>query len=191
MIPDLDASTGHLPPGRYRATLTEIHARFVDHPDFAESLTRPDVWDGFIGYMTAWQRLEEALAEQQLVMSAWLGGSFISMKRDPSNLDLTVIIDGELLESCVGKPGIGALKKLTHRDRMLQDFLVSPCILRYCYFRSPFKSHIAGTPNIEEYVSTRGAFDDWWQRVRPSGEAKGAPSRESAGARRGYLEVEP
>lgn len=67
---------------------------------------------------------------------------------------------------------------------------MSPCIVRQRYFRSPFRPQIAGNPDIEDYVMMRGAFDDWWQRVRPDGEAKGEPTRESAVARRGYLEVE-
>lgn len=195
MIPDLDASTGHLPPGRYRATLTEVHARFVDHADFAGSATRGAIWDGFVAYMAAWREVEDTLADvlggRPLVMSVWLGGSFISGKLDPHNVDLTMIIDGELAESCSGKQGMGKFAKLVRRDRMLELFLVSPCIVRYSYFRSPFPDQIGSTPFIEQYVRMRGAFDDWWQRVRPTGEPKGAPTKETAGARRGYLEVEP
>lgn len=194
MIPDWDASTGHLPPGRYRTTLTEVHERFVAATSFSESTTRRDVWDGFINYMAAWQQMEDRLTPElnggRLAMLVWLGGSFISQKTDPSNLDVTVLVDGELIESCRGKPGIGVIKKLSHRDGMLSEFKVSPCVIRYQYFRSPFRPQLVGRPGVEDYVMLRGAFDDWWQRARPEGTPKDEPDRETAAARRGYLEVE-
>lgn len=194
MIPGLDVSTGHLPLGRYHATLAEIHGRFVSHPDFAKSSTRQAVWDGFIAYMTAWRRLEDELAAylggERLVMTTWLAGSFVSRKPDPGNLDLTIFVDGELAASCRGKPGIGQINKLSHRDAMLRIFKVSPCVVRYRYFRSPFLPQIVGRPELEEYVMMRGAFDDWWQRARPDGVAKGEPTPETAAAIRGYLEVD-
>jgi hypothetical protein len=194
LIPELDDSTGHLPPGRFRVTLTEIHARFVAHDEFKTSPTRQAIWEGFVAYMTAWHRVEDRLTAETggkpLVMCVWLGGSFVSRRWDPDNLDLTVLVDGELVDSCRGKPGIGGVRKLSHRDGMLATFKVSPCIVRYRYFRSPFRPQLVGNPDIEDYVMLRGAFDDWWQRVRPDGEPKGEPTRETASVRRGYLEVE-
>jgi hypothetical protein len=194
VIPDLDPSTGHLPLGRYRATLTEVYDRFVDHPDFADSPTRHTIWDSFIAYMTAWRTMEDQLAAelggQRLVMAVWLAGSFISLKLDPHNIDLTVLLDGELAEACQGKPGIGAIRRLSYRDGMLETFKVSPCVVMHRYFRSPFRPQLAGHQEVEDYVMMRGAFDDWWQRTRPEGEPKDAPTRQTAAARRGYLEVE-
>jgi hypothetical protein len=73
---------------------------------------------------------------------------------------------------------------------MLADFKVSPCVVRHWYFRSPFRSQLIGNRDVTDYVMFRGAFDDWWQRVRPPDEDKSEPTRETAVARRGYLEVE-
>lgn len=126
LIPDLDATTGHLPLGRYHATLTEVYDRFVSHPDFVGSPTRQGIWDGFIAYMAAWRGLDDRLAADlggmRFVKAAWLGGSFISRKFDPHNLDVTLLVDGQLADSCKGKPGIAAIKKLSHRDGMLEAF---------------------------------------------------------------------
>ena len=80
------------------------------------------------------------LGGDRLVLAVWLAGSFVSSRFDPDNLDLTVFIDGERAASCQGKPGIKQLKTLTHRARMLEVFKVSPCIVRYQYFRSPSAS---------------------------------------------------
>lgn len=193
-IPDWNESTGHLPPGRYRTSLTEIYDRFVAASAFRASSTREQVWGGFVSYMSAWRRIEEQLAPQlsgdRIALAVWLGGSFVSQKLDPSNLDLTVLVDGEVIASCQGKPGMGAITKLSHRAGMLARFKVSPCVVQYQYFRSPFRPQLIGNPKVEEYLMLRGAFDDWWQRARPDGEPKGEPTRESAAARRGYLEVE-
>jgi hypothetical protein len=194
LVPELDALTGHLPLGRHRATYAEVYARFVEHDDFKGSPTRCDVWAGFSAYMTAWRALEELLADhldgKRLATVVWLGGSFISLKHDPKNVDVTVFIDGDLADSCRGIPGVAGLKKLAHRDGMLSQYMVSPCIVRQRYFRSPFRAQLIGNPGIEDYVMMRGAWDDWWQRVRPAGEPKGEPTKESATAFRGYLEVE-
>jgi hypothetical protein len=194
LIPDLAASTGHLPLGRYHATLSEVHSRFVVHSDFEGSPTREAIWQGFIAYMAAWGCLEDTMAPylggERLILTTWLAGSFVSSKFDPDNLDLTLLIDGERAASCQGKPGINQLKKLTYRDGMLEVFKVSPCLIRYHYFRSPFLQHIVGRPEVQEYVVLRGAFDDFWQRARPEGLPKGEPTPATAAARRGYLEVE-
>lgn len=194
MIPDLVASTGHLPLGRYHATLDEVYARFVVHPDFDGSPTRQAIWEGFIGYLGAWGCLEDTMSPflggERLVLSTWLAGSFVSGKFDPHNLDLTVFLHGERMASCQGKPGMSQLKKLAHRAGMLELFKVSPCLVPYHYFRSPFKQQIVGRPEVEEYVMLRGAFDDFWQRTRPDGVPKGEPTPDTATALRGYLEVE-
>jgi hypothetical protein len=192
-IPDWDQSTRHLPPGRYRATLAEIHELLVSAPAFAASETRQQVWSGFVRYLAAWRQVQAGLAAElngnQLILALWLGGSFVSQKPNPSNLDLTVLVDGELVESCHGRPGIGALHKLTSRDKMLITFKVSPCVIQYHYFRSPFRSQIVGNAKVQDYVMFRGAFDDWWQRARPDDLPKAEPTRETAGTLRGYLEV--
>ena len=46
LIPELDASTGHLPLGRYHVTLDEVRSRFVAHPDFEGFPTREAIWQG-------------------------------------------------------------------------------------------------------------------------------------------------
>lgn len=193
-IPDWDKATGHLPPGRYRTSLEDVYDRFVAHPDMQPSSTRQAVWDGFIGYLSTWRQAEAALEPHlngsRLASLVWLGGSFISQKLNPNNLDITLLVDGDSMESCSGKPGMGNIRSLLRRDRSEDLFKVTPCTIRYQYFRSPFRSQITESPGIEEYVMHRGAFDDWWQRTRPEGEPKGEPTRDSAATRRGYLEVE-
>ena len=121
---------------------------------------------------------------------AWLAGSFVSGKVDPINLDVSVILDGESVDLCHGMPGAKKVRQLAHRDGILKKFRVSPCVFQYRFVRSPFQLQ-GNIPLAElDYVISRGAFDDFWQRVRPVDEPKGEPTSRSAGWSRGYLEVE-
>jgi hypothetical protein len=191
VIPLLEGQPPHLPPGRYRATLGEVLERFVE--GMPTSSTRGQIWQGFMSYLDAWGATEDQLRQfldgAPLVRVAWLAGSFISGKINPNNIDLSLIIDGDSVDLCRGKPGAKRIKELAYRDGMLKRFKVSPCIVPYRFFRSPFRlQNLGPTPELD-YVVNRGAFDDFWQRARPYEEPKCEPSRDSAQWRRGYLEV--
>lgn len=80
---------GYPAPGRYPLTLEQIKAGFVDSSRFAASVTRRPCFSGLTTYVARWReledRMEEVLAGQRLLLSAWLGGSFISLGRlDPN-----------------------------------------------------------------------------------------------------------
>lgn len=192
MIPPLVGDPAHLPPGRYRTTLDEVRERFVEQ--VPQSCTRREIWEGFRAYLEAWSSTEELLAPHldglALVRTAWLAGSFVSGKVDPSNLDISIILDGQSVARSHGKPGAKKIKALTHRDGILKRFKVSPCSFEYRFVRSPFKLEESTSPEELEYVTLRGAFDDFWQRTRPADQPKGEPTHLTADWARGYLEVE-
>ncbi len=194
MVPDLDPTTGHLPPGRYRCSLTEVHDRFVLAPDMRPSEARPALWSGLLAYLGAWRDAGTCLAthldDRPLVKSVWLAGGFTSGQHEPGNVDLTVILDGAAADLCKGKPGAGVIRSLSDRDDMLKQFRVSACVIRYRYVRSPFRlQSLGGSPEVD-YLAQRGAFDDWWQRTRPAGLPKDEPTEQTSHWTRGYLEVE-
>jgi hypothetical protein len=184
---------GHLPLGRHPASLGEVKAAFVDAPALKDSTTRTACWDGLQTYLELWGRLETkieaALDGRRLIKCLWLAGSFISGKPDPNNVDLTLIVEADVLDRAaqmrlgVSKP----LDRLICRQRILELFRVSPIIIRYRYFRSPFPGGFE--PEQSEYQQARGGFDDWWCRLRQPGEDKQAPTVETGGWRRGYVEV--
>lgn len=190
---------GHLPLGRYNVTLEQVEDRFVSDPAFADSRTRLECWLGLQSYIGLWGLIEKkaaaVLADRRLLKTMWLGGSFISAKPNPNNVDLTLFLDGDLLLEC-SKVGINSqISKLSHRDGMLQRFRVSPTIVRYRFAHSPWDMFNAKRqlgayePEHFSYVGLRGCFDDWWCRIRPEGEDKTSPSLETGGWVRGYLEV--
>lgn len=186
-IPPLDSISGHLPPGRYRTTLSHVRHRFVDHPDFAHSTTRREIWDGLLSYLQAWRESEKVF-NQQLLHTLWIAGSFISDVVDPSDIDVSPVYDEVVIGSLAGKQGIGNVKNLVgHRQKLVDKYKVEP-------FPIPWRS-LESTLNVkslledeQNYLAKRGGLDDWWQRVRPLGPRR-ASEAPTVVAVRGYLEV--
>lgn len=182
----------HLPPGRTRVAFDEAERLLVCDPRFRGSATRAEVWSGFERYMAMFVALEqdylELLAGRPLVHYLWLGGSFVSAKLDPRNIDVTVCVDDEARALLRGRRGAGWLTKAFGREHVLRHYKVSPLEMRYRAVPTVFQ---LGTLESRDrgYLEERGAWDDWWQRCRTPGAPSDEPTRESAIARRGYLEV--
>ncbi|WP_420077019.1 DUF6932 family protein [Streptomyces sp. JL3001] len=182
-----------LPPGRFHVAYEEARALLVDHERFQGSDTRRQIWDGFESYLARFFVLEEhfgALLEgEPLIHRLWLGGSYVSSKLNPSNIDVAVLVNTPGEKRIKGKPRAGWMTKAFDRNDVLPEFRVSSLRISYRPVRSVFKSRTLAAED-QDYLRERGAWDDWWQRCRPPG-AKGAPTLESAEPRRGYLEVAP
>jgi hypothetical protein len=196
VLPDL-TENGHLPVGRWPATFDELYEAFVTHPRFAGSETRRQVWAGLTVYLRRWetfrQRLNHLLGEETLIKCLWLGGSFISGKINPHNLDLTVIVNGDFLGTCQGTPGLhinSTIRDLTNRNKIEPELGVTPTLVRYRYVGSLFRA-ANWSDQQKDYLMRRGMWDDWWLRTRPEGEDKGPPTVQTGGWKRGYVEVTP
>lgn len=187
MIPAL-SDTGHLPPGRYRTTLEEVEERFVRSREFEGSTSRTTVWDGLGLYLHAWDQLEQQVNGVGLLKWLWIGGSFASAKLNPSDIDVSVVIDGDLLRKLRGRPGIGKLRDLfNERAKVRETFKVEPAAIQWRAVASTWTSSGWNMAD-RDYLERRGALDDWWQRVRSDDHV--APHMDDAPPRRGYLEVE-
>lgn len=187
MIPPFDAVTGHLPPGRYRCTLEELHDRFVQEARFAGSVTRSDRFNRLVAYLADWETAQENIGGDPVLMGLWVGGSFVSGVLDPDDVDVTPHLSGPRLRDLKGKPGVGRLKDLfEHRDTVRARYLVEPFPFTWYPVAAPLGG--GGATDEFNYYTTRGIMDDFWQRVRPPG-PKVAPTVEDAPPRRGYLEV--
>jgi len=86
MIPALDPSTGFLPCGRYPTSEKEIEERFVGCDELKASSTRAEIW-------AHWQAAARFLRDRVHVRAAWIGGSFVTAKPDPGNLDVVWILN--------------------------------------------------------------------------------------------------
>ncbi|MFD0902507.1 DUF6932 family protein [Actinomadura sediminis] len=194
LVPEFDEATGCPPPGRYRVTPEQAFAMLVEAERFAESTTRRQLWSGLERYLVRFFTLEdmhsELLPGMKIVHCLWLGGSYVSTKVNPDNIDLTVFIDDEAAKAYRGKAGAPWLREAFDRRKIKEDFGLSPLRVAYRPIASVFQSDKLATED-QGYLRDRGAWDDWWQRRRQEGTEKMAPTVETAHPARGYLEVTP
>ncbi|GAB4084082.1 hypothetical protein GCM10028784_07120 [Myceligenerans cantabricum] len=189
-----DSETGFPPPGRTRLGFEEARAELVEAPRFTGSETRAQLWLGLERYVARFADLEALhasyLGDRPLLLYLWLAGSFVSTKRDPDNIDLTVFLDAHVRNALKGKERAGWISKAFHRKSVKQEFGVSPLKVLHRPLPNIFQPHLLADDD-REYLQARGAYDDWWQRCRPTGDgATLSPTVASAATRRGYLEVE-
>lgn len=176
MIPQLTAA-GHLPVGRYPCEPLAVQQRFVDHQEFAGSTTRAGRWKD-------WCDVTQALRATVPVCAAWLGGSYISGKVDPDDVDSVYLIrdsDIAAVADPIGKQVLGlvANNMLKAAGYEVDSFVVH-------WRPNPTR---APRDNLDvKYLASRGYWDDFWQRLR-AGAKTAPPVMADALPRRGYLEV--
>ncbi|ADI08268.1 hypothetical protein SBI_05148 [Streptomyces bingchenggensis BCW-1] len=191
MVPEW-GDDGFLPPGRYRLDPDSVEKLLVEDPQFESSDSRRRLWDGLESYLSRFFDLEEqhraVTGDVRLIHAIWLGGSYVSTKLNPQNVDLTVLMDESAVEAMKGLQGTKWLVSAFSRQARLAEFGVSPLRVGYRPIVSVFRADRLN-PGEQAYLRERGAWDDWWQRCRPGGMGKTEPTVESASPRRGYLEV--
>lgn len=184
---DFDSTTGFLPPGRISLRPAEAYDFLVTADRFARSTTRNELWGNFEEFLSRFVFLEEQHAgvlPGPLLDRVWLGGSFVSSKLNPRNMDVTLFLHGEVRQALRGRLGAGILAK--SRSKWEKELNISPLIVDYHPAGKIFRLDEL-TEHQRHYFTSRGRWDDWWQRIRLEG--YDAPSLETAAARRGYLEV--
>lgn len=177
---------GALPQGRYQSTQDEIAAFFVNDPRFAASISRPAIWQH-------WETGLDLLMNAVTVHSAWIGGSFVTEKVNPRDIDVLFIVseedratrsvpDRQVIESFIKR----VRDPLTRRMKPAHGLLVDSYVINW----SPHNPTLAGklTPLHSAYAAERGYWDDWWTRKRLTAKGK-LGVREDALPTRGFLEV--
>ncbi|TAP45633.1 hypothetical protein [Arthrobacter sp. S39] len=185
MIPALDTTTNFLPLGRYACTLDELKQQYVDDPRFTGSTTRAAIYDDFL----AARKMLDAISPD-LIEKVWVGGSFVTGLTDPDDLDCTFVISG---------PAFRALDTNGLRAKVMafnkKGWVRKKAFLRvetFLLVREPIANPWLKDglhPDAVAYLSVRGAWDDWWMRVRTNPDKSAAPVLEDAEPKRGYLEV--
>lgn len=179
MLPALDEQSGLLPLGRFGAALTDIKERFVDAPRFAESSTRTEIWQHF-------ESATEGIRSVVPVVCVWVGGSFLTDKLNPDDIDLVYWCEDALLDQ-VTDPKERLLLELfaTNQVRSKTGLRVDT---RYCLWHVFPEADRGTSAEHQAYALRRGYWDDFWMRKR-SGAKDAAPQRDDALPRRGYFEV--
>ncbi|KXI19309.1 hypothetical protein HMPREF3227_00605 [Corynebacterium sp. CMW7794] len=120
------------------------------------------------------------------IRSIWIGGSFLTTKPSPGDIDVTVLVDGatinQLIQAC--DPRVSFLDQA-----VLREFLKQNALRIDAYFL-PWNPLITGKPSEDTnvYNQQRGYWDDWWQRQR-QGRKMDNPDLTWTAPRQGYLEV--
>jgi len=177
-VPSFDVD-GFLPPGRYRATVDEVHARFVG--PYPKGHQRQQIWGD---WPTVTGLLRQTVAE---VAAAWLGGSFLSTKDQPNDLDCLYVVSVDKMTQ-LSPVQAKTLEQLT--DPSPQGFRSKYGLQIDPYLLAWQLNPQSGPRNSQDvtYCQWRGYWDDFWQRRR-SGGKMGLPKPEDGLPRRGYVEV--
>ncbi|MGC4903100.1 DUF6932 family protein [Micromonospora echinospora] len=178
MIPPLDPETGYLPRGRFPSTEEEIARHFVTSASFEASTTRREIWEH-------WSAVKDFVQSRIPTYTAWLGGSFVTAKLDPGDLDVTWLWDADAWDQLdpyaqqeLAPFASGQAGAANHRLR-LDSYVI--------FWRGHAMPNLS-VIQVDPYFSSRGYWDDWWMRAR-SGSKEDPPKLEDANLRRGYLEV--
>lgn len=169
MMPAFD-SEGFLPPGRFPATFDEVQSSLLT------TARRREVWEDFLDVTTV------LMSTGEPVCAAWLGGSFVSAKPDPGDVDVVYLIRHDVLMS--PSQELRTIVGDLTTQRLRQDgFDVDTYILPWVPFAGPDPSR--WTREYIDYQRGRGYWDDFWMRRR----AADPRSELNTHPRRGYLEV--
>lgn len=168
MIPDLQdvgATYKILPHGRYLTTFDEINASFVPVGNSA----RETIWTEFIN---ATEFYRETIGE---IFSVWIGGSFITSKDNPSDIDVTYLIKSDVFNKAIhdiyGNKAISIMRRVdTFRFDLVDSYIIEL-----------HQTHTQCSP--QDYMQWRGYWDQFWSKTRI-----GDPSQPSF-PKCGYLEV--
>ena len=168
MIPTLN-DDGFLPPGRWGATLDEVRSCFAQ----GSSSRRAEVWAEFEAAL----RLLRSVVR---VSRGWVGGSFISVKEEPGDVDAVFFVRADQIQHARLREDDSRILELAasgHRFKELTGLRVDSFLVTW---------PLDAGPDATEYQRRRGYWDDWWERRRRQ---PGDPAGSEAYQRRGYVEV--
>jgi hypothetical protein len=178
-MPVLDPATGLLPIGRFNVTLDEVKRYYVDDAQFAASTTRAEIWSHFEVALEWFRSITP-------VVCVWIGGSFLTCKVDPDDIDLVYWCLDTDINEVTGSNKLLALQYFADNEIRAQTGLRVDT--RYCVWRlNPEADRVAPDWYLN-YVTRRGYWDDFWMRKR-SGAKGDPPVLADALPKRGYLEV--
>ncbi|MFF7240436.1 DUF6932 family protein [Streptomyces collinus] len=168
--------TGLLPPGRYAASLEELHSTLVVSTG---SAIRREIWE-------EWTR-HRVMVETQVgeISRMWVGGSFVSSKPDPSDVDVTYLVSARYYDA-LDRETLVDLNDLTDAGWCAElGMRVDALVLRLPK-RLPVSQMAPRLLDHETSESFRdlGLYDEVCQAIKPPS-AHSVPDE----LRRGYVEV--
>ncbi|MFI9119021.1 DUF6932 family protein [Streptomyces bikiniensis] len=174
---DLDPNTGLLPPGRYAASLDDLYAQLVSSTG---SATREAIWDEWAQHRAVMDAVAGATTR------LWVGGSFVSDKPDPSDIDVTYLLRADAYDR-LDRDTLSYLDDLTLRAWCVENGMRVDAHLVRLPEAMAVSQMLPSLLTAEANESFRdiGLYDEMWQCTRGASGANGVP----ATLRRGYVEV--
>ena len=127
-------------------SLEELEYNFLSQ--FDTSCTRKNILAGYKAYCNDLLCLVKSNVEQ------WIGGSFTTTKINPNDIDISTIIDVDLIEN----PSIAtAIKKFTTKGESKNTYLVDGYIIPKCAKGSPYYDYCMDVYNY---------WSSFWRRNR-------------------------
>lgn len=165
--------SGALPSGRFSTSLDSFASTFAQ-----VSGARMELWE-------EWQAATSLLQSHVPICAAWIGGSYLTTKDFPEDIDCVYILDSDHLETLPEESrriveAFASGKAIRQATGLRLDTFV----LHWVSSATTQRTH----PDVRQYHSDRGYWDDLWSKMRSG--AKGAdPTRLDSHPRRGYVEV--
>lgn len=170
------AGMAFLPPGRHPWTLDLVAAKYCPAAEYG--LThRQVVWSHF-EQTTAWLRSVVPVA------AVWIGGSFLSSKDEPGDVDAIYVVRGKEYDELQDDEARRTVGLFAGGGQFKsRGILVDSYILPW----TPRKSNGPETDRDHHELAQRGYWDDWLQRHKA--DRKAPATDEDALPVRGYVEV--
>jgi hypothetical protein len=174
VLPEVGAMTGLLPVGRFPSTVDEVAGRF------ATTAHRQELW-------AEWLDATAILRSAVPIAFVWLGGSFLTSRDVPGDVDCVYWVEDVHFLSARRNPTAAGILEGFSTPGWVKEELK----LRVDAFVVPWTCNPESAPtqpHHARYLRVRGYWDDFWLRAR-SGARGAAPVRQDALPRRGYVEV--
>ena len=130
-----------------------------------------------------WAEFEMALSLLRSVVRVsrvWVGGSFISVKEEPGDVDAVFFVRADQILHARLREDDSRILGLAASGHHFKEVTG----LRVDSFLVPWT--LEAGADVTEYQRRRGYWDDWWERRRRQ---PGDPVESGAYQRRGYVEV--
>ena len=174
-LPPFGSETGFPPPGRYAVLWDEIEESLVLGDAFRDSTTRRALWQEFGVHRAAIECVVGTVSR------VWLAGSFVSSKLNPSDIDVTYLLEADVYRAISDQDDIADLDNLQDREwcarRQMRIDAYVLSLPATQDFRNLGLTGAMATGDAEVFQQL-GLYDEIWQRCR-----------EGNDRRRGYVEV--
>ncbi|WP_342006895.1 MULTISPECIES: hypothetical protein [Arthrobacter] len=162
--------------GRHTVSLSDVHRTYVQAPIYRDNSRRALLWNNFTSLVTQVRRITPAA-------SVYIGGSFVSWKRKPDDIDCVFVLDKAFTRAITNEKHVRLLRSL---GRGKNGSLFKYGIDSYTLDWEAIPITQPENNLHHRYLIHRGYWDDWLQRNSVKNED---PHPVHALPGHGYLEV--